>query len=321
MFFCKLFKKYETMDIVVENLTKIYGNQRAVDNISFRVKAGEVLGFLGPNGAGKTTTMKAITTYLIPNQGDIKVGDYSIHKNPEEIKKIIGYLPESNPLYQEMPIIDYLKFVAELQGIEKPKIREKILEMVEICGLEGEKHKKIGELSKGYKQRVGLAQALIHDPEVLILDEPTSGLDPNQIVEIRELIKKIGRRKTVILSSHILAEVEATCDRIMIINKGKIVADGTAEELRKHAQGKEILRVTIEDGTSNEIFAKLKEIPSVEMVDIINQNSNIFEVQSKVEQSSKRAVFKMCVSNHYTLTEMHSVETKLEDIFRELTLS
>lgn len=309
------------MDIVVENLTKIYGNQRAVDNISFRVKAGEVLGFLGPNGAGKTTTMKAITTYLIPNQGDIKVGDYSIHKNPEEIKKIIGYLPESNPLYQEMPIIDYLKFVAELQGIEKPKIREKILEMVEICGLEGEKHKKIGELSKGYKQRVGLAQALIHDPEVLILDEPTSGLDPNQIVEIRELIKKIGRRKTVILSSHILAEVEATCDRIMIINKGKIVADGTAEELRKHAQGKEILRVTIEDGTSNEIFAKLKEIPSVEMVDIINQNSNIFEVQSKVEQSSKRAVFKMCVSNHYTLTEMHSVETKLEDIFRELTLS
>ncbi len=309
------------MDIVVENLTKIYGNQRAVDNISFRVKAGEVLGFLGPNGAGKTTTMKAITTYLIPNQGDVKVGDYSIHKNPEEIKKIIGYLPESNPLYQEMPIIDYLKFVAELQGIEKSKIREKILEMVEICGLEGEKHKKIGELSKGYKQRVGLAQALIHDPEVLILDEPTSGLDPNQIVEIRELIKKIGRRKTVILSSHILAEVEATCDRIMIINRGKIVADGTAEELRRHAQGKEILRVTIEDGTSNDIFGKLKEIQSVEMVDIINQNANIFEVQSKVEQSSKRAVFKMCVSNHWTLTEMHSVETKLEDIFRELTLS
>lgn len=309
------------MDIVVENLTKTYGNQRAVDNISFRVKAGEVLGFLGPNGAGKTTTMKAITTYLIPNQGDVKVGEYSIHKNPEEIKKIIGYLPESNPLYQEMPIIDYLKFVAELQGIEKSKIRERILEMVEICGLEGEKHKKIGELSKGYKQRVGLAQALIHDPEVLILDEPTSGLDPNQIVEIRELIKKIGRRKTVILSSHILAEVEATCDRIMIINKGKIVADGTADDLRKHAQGKEIVRVTIEDGTSNEIYEKLKEIHSVEMVDIINQQSNIFEVQSRAEQSSKRAIFKMCVANHWTLTELHSVETKLEDIFRELTLS
>ena len=226
------------MDIVISNLTKKYGVQRAVDDISFTVKTGEVLGFLGPNGAGKTTTMKAITSFLVPDAGEITVGSHSVSKSPEEVKKVIGYLPEHNPLYQEMTVIDYLKFVAELQGIDKSRIRERIQEMVEVCGLEGEKHKTINELSKGYRQRVGLAQALIHDPDVLILDEPTTGLDPNQIVEIRELIKNIGREKTVILSSHILAEVEATCDRIMIINKGKIVADGSYEELRKHAAGK-----------------------------------------------------------------------------------
>jgi ABC-2 type transport system ATP-binding protein len=309
------------MDIVVENLTKIYGTQRAVDNITFRVKTGEVLGFLGPNGAGKTTTMKAITTYLIPNEGTIKVGEFSISEQPEEIKKRIGYLPESNPLYQEMPVIDYLRFVAELQGIEKSKVNDRLREMVDICGLEGEKHKKIGELSKGYKQRVGLAQALIHDPEVLILDEPTSGLDPNQIVEIRELIKKIGRKKTVILSSHILAEVEATCDRIMIINKGKIVADGTSEELRKHAQGKEIIKVTIEDGDWSSIFEKLQKIDSVDVVDILNKNKNTFEIQSRANQSSRKKIFKVCVDNNWTLTEMTPIETKLEDVFRELTLS
>jgi ABC-2 type transport system ATP-binding protein len=309
------------MDIVVENLTKIYGSQRAVDNITFRVKTGEVLGFLGPNGAGKTTTMKAITTYLIPNAGTIKVGEFSVGEQPEEIKKRIGYLPESNPLYQEMPVIDYLRFVAELQGIEKSKVNDKLREMVDICGLEGEKHKKISELSKGYKQRVGLAQALIHDPEVLILDEPTSGLDPNQIVEIRELIKKIGRKKTVILSSHILAEVEATCDRIMIINKGKIVADGTSEELRKHAQGKEIVKVIIEDGDWSSIFEKLQKIDSVDVVDILNKDKNIFEVQSRANQSSLKKIFKVCVDNHWTLTEMTPIETKLEDVFRELTLS
>ena len=184
------------MDIVVENITKRFGTQKAVDDVSFQVKTGEILGFLGPNGAGKSTTMRAITCYLSPNEGDIKVGGLSIHEHPEEIKKKIGYLPESNPLYEEMPVIDYLKFVASLHGIEKNLISHRILEMVQTCGLEGEKHKKIRELSKGYKQRVGLAQALIHDPEVLVLDEPTSGLDPNQIVEIRDLIREIGREKT-----------------------------------------------------------------------------------------------------------------------------
>ncbi len=309
------------MDIVVKDLTKIYGTQRAVDNISFRVKTGEVLGFLGPNGAGKTTTMKAITTYLNPDEGEIRVGDFSIDEHPEDIRRSIGYLPESNPLYQEMPIIDYLKFVARLQGIPSDRINDRIREMVQVCGLEGEKHKKINELSKGYRQRVGLAQALIHDPAVLILDEPTTGLDPNQIVEIRELIKKIGREKTVILSSHILAEVEATCDRIMIINKGKIVADGTSEELRKHAQGKEILKVAIEDADSNTVFEKVRAIGSVDMVDPINAEKGTFEVQSKQNQSSRRAIFKLCVENNWVLTELSPVETKLEDIFRELTLS
>lgn len=309
------------MDIVVDNFTKKYGSQRAVDSISFTVRTGEVLGFLGPNGAGKTTTMKAITTFLSPTEGNIHVGNYSIYDNPDEVRKLIGYLPENNPLYSDMGVIDYLKFVAELQNIDKRNIKDRILEMVDICGLEGEKHKKIGELSKGYQQRVGLAQALIHNPEVLILDEPTAGLDPNQIVEIRELIRKIGREKTVILSSHILAEVEATCDRIMIINKGKIVADGTSSELRKHAQGREILKVAIEGGEVNQVFKSLQELESVGMVDFISKTDCSFEIQSKPELSSRRNVFDLCVRNKWYLTEMSSVETKLEDVFRDLTMN
>lgn len=308
------------MDIIVENLTKMYGAQRAVDDISFRVRTGEVLGFLGPNGAGKTTTMKAITSYLETNSGNIKVGEYSVSENPEEIKKIIGYLPEHNSLYGDMPVIDYLRFVAEIHGIPKSIIREKILEMVNTCGLEGEKHKKINELSKGYRQRVGLAQALINDPEVLILDEPTAGLDPNQIVEIRELIKRIGREKTVILSSHILAEVEATCDRILIINKGKIVADGTANDLKKHAQGKEIVRVTIEDGDRNDVIKALQALEQVELVDPLNKDKCQFEIQSKKDLSSRKAIYNLSVSKGWILTELTPVETRLEDIFHELTV-
>ncbi|MGE4288951.1 MAG: ATP-binding cassette domain-containing protein [Salinivirgaceae bacterium] len=306
------------MDIVVKNLSKRYGPQRAVDNISFEVKTGEILGFLGPNGAGKTTTMKAITGYLSPSDGDITVGNFSIWTDKEQLKKRIGYLPEHNPLYQEMPVLDYLAYVAELQGIKKEKIKERILEMVQICGLEGEKHKRINELSKGYRQRVGLAQALIHDPEVLILDEPTTGLDPNQIVEIRELIKKIGRSKTVILSSHILAEVEATCDRILIINKGKIVANGTAQELRQAEKGNELLKVEIEDADVNEVIQKLQGLPSVALVDK-KPDSNILDVHSNTGQSSKRDIFKLCVDNNWVLTQITPIETKLEDVFRELT--
>jgi ABC-2 type transport system ATP-binding protein len=244
-----------------------------------------------------------------------------VREHADQIKKHIGYLPENNPLYTEMPVIDYLKYTAELYGIPKEKIRGRILEMVNLCGLEGEKHKNIGELSKGYQQRVGLAQALIHDPDVLILDEPTAGLDPNQIIEIRELIKMIGKEKTVILSSHILAEVEATCDRIMIINKGKIVADGTSKELRKHAQGKEILQVTIEDGDKNEVFEALQSLDSVGLVDFMPGRDNGFEVQSNPEMSSRKNIFKLCVDKGWALTEMTVFETKLEDIFRELTMN
>ncbi len=309
------------MNIVIKNLTKKYGVQRAVDNVSFEVRTGEILGFLGPNGAGKTTTMKAIVSYLAPNEGSIDVGGISVTDNADEVKKFIGYLPENNPLYEDMPVIDYLHFVAELHDVPTNQIKPRILEMIITCGLEGEKHKKIGELSKGYRQRVGLAQALIHDPAVLVLDEPTSGLDPNQIVEIRELIKKIGKEKTVILSSHILAEVEATCDRIIIINKGKIVADGSPDQLRKQATGREILKISIEDGERNEIFKSLQSIGSVELVEYANKDLVSFEVQSRSGQTSRRAVFELCKQHNWVLTELTPLETKLEDIFRELTLN
>lgn len=309
------------MDIIIENLTKRYGVQKAVDNISFMVKTGEVLGFLGPNGAGKTTTMRAITSYLKPDEGNIRIGNYSVKGNQEAVKKVIGYLPENNPLYTDMPVLDYMKFVAALNEIPRRMMKEKIYEMVKTCGLEGEKHKKIGELSKGYRQRVGLAQALIHDPQVLILDEPTAGLDPNQIIEIRDLIKRIGRQKTVILSSHILAEVEATCDRILIINKGKIVADGTAEDLRKRGKGSEILRVTIEEGDRNAVFSALQNLESVGIVDPVHQKENTFEIQSREGVSSRKPIFKLCTEKGWILTEMTPFEAKLEDIFRELTLN
>jgi gliding motility-associated transport system ATP-binding protein len=310
------------MSITVSNLTKKFGTQRAVDNISFEVHTGEILGFLGPNGAGKTTTMKIITCYMAPNDGDVKVNGLSIHDDQEKIKKQIGYLPENNPLYNEMPVLEYLEFVAQLQNVPNDKIQDRIVEMVHVCGLDIEKHKKIGELSKGYKQRVGLAQAMIHDPEILILDEPTSGLDPNQIVEIRELIRKIGKQKTVILSTHILPEVEATCDRILIINNGKIVADGTADMLRNRAQGEEILKVQIaEPENRDEVFSALKQIESVSLVDFDKEIRNTFIVTSKENSTSRKDIFYMCVKNNWVLSEMTPIETKLEDIFRELTTS
>ncbi len=308
------------MSIVVENLTKKYGTQRAVDNISFEVKTGEVLGFLGPNGAGKTTTMKIITCFMAPSDGDIKVGGLSIHEHQDEIKKKIGYLPENNPLYYDMLVLDYLEFVANLQGVPKEKIQKRIAEMVVMTGLNVEKHKKIGELSKGYRQRVGLAQAMIHDPEILILDEPTTGLDPNQIVEIRKLIKELGKEKTVVLSTHILPEVEATCDRIMIINNGKIVADGTSDMLRKQAQGQEILRVQIsEAGDRDSIISSLSGLESVSLVDPVEENNNTFIINSSENLSSRKPIFNLCVQNNWVLTEMTPIETKLEDIFRKLT--
>lgn len=308
------------MSIQVKNLTKKYGPQKAVDDLSFEVPTGEILGFLGPNGAGKTTTMKIITCFMAPSAGDVLVEGVSILENPDGIKRKIGYLPENNPLYPDMGVFDYLEFVAALQGVPKDKIQKRIIEMVRLTGLNAEKHKKIGELSKGYRQRVGLAQAMIHDPEILILDEPTSGLDPNQIVEIRELIRKLGTRKTVILSTHILPEVEATCDRILIINKGKIVADGSPENLRRQAQGQEILRVQITEAPdSNSVIHALQELDTVANAGPVSTLENTFMVSTKPETSSRKDIFKLCVQRNWVLTEMSLIETKLEDVFRDLT--
>ena len=307
------------MAIIVENLTKNYGVQKAVDNISFEIKTGEIVGFLGPNGAGKSTTMKMITCFIASTQGSISLDGISTSQNPEDIKKKIGYLPENNPLYTDMAIIDYLRFCAEIQGIKKNQIANRIRKMIDMCGLNIEKHKKISELSKGYRQRVGLAQAMIHDPDVLILDEPITGLDPNQIIEIRKLIKKLGKEKTVILSSHILSEVEATCDRILIINKGRIVADGTPSTLRQQAQGQELLTVQIESNNKEELQNALLSLATVESVKGLEDKEGFFRVQSKPKQKSRKAVFDMCVKNNWYLLEMSEIETQLEDVFRELT--
>ena len=308
------------MNIAVENLTKSYGTQKAVDTISFQVHTGEILGFLGPNGAGKTTTMKILTCFMAPTEGDIKVGDLSIHDHQDEIKTKIGYLPENNPLYYDMPVLEYLSFTAALQGIPKNNIQNRIGEMVVVCGLNDEKHKKIGEFSKGYRQRVGLAQAMIHNPEILIFDEPTTGLDPNQIIEIRKLIRELGREKTVILSTHILPEVEAICDRILIINKGKIVADGTPGTLRKQAQGEEMLRIQLDEAANRDLTIEtLKSIESIAMVSPVSDSLNTYLIESKNGKSSRRALFQLCVQKNWILTEMTPIETKLEDIFRELT--
>ena len=305
--------------IVVKNLTKKYGEQKAVDDISFEIKTGEVVGFLGPNGAGKSTTMKMITCYMASTSGSIEVDNMLVDQSPQEIKRRIGYLPENNPLYVDMPVIEYLRFSAEIQGVAKDKIGGRIKEMVEMCGLGLEKHKKIDQLSKGYRQRVGLAQAMIHNPEVLILDEPTTGLDPNQIVEIRKLIKELGREKTVILSSHILSEVEATCDRILIINKGRIVADGAAETLRLQAQGQEALTVQIESQNINEVEKALLSLASVEKVQQLDGKPGYYRIQSKPELSSRKEVFDLCVKHKWYLLEMTGIETRLEDVFRQLT--
>ncbi len=307
------------MDIVIDHLTKSYGFQKAVDDISFQVKTGEILGFLGPNGAGKTTTMKMVTGYISMDSGDIKIGGNSVRE--KDMNRYIGYLPENNPLYHDMPVIDYLEFCASLQQVPEERMEEQIRRMVRVCGLDVEKHKKIGELSKGFRQRVGLAQAMIHDPQILILDEPTTGLDPNQIVEIRELIRQLGKEKTVILSTHILPEVEATCDRILIINRGKIVADGTADTLRKQAQGQQVLRVRIEAPSYQEVYDELGKLSTVGMVDLLDKDQLRFETQSVADQTSNNQIFNMCVNRGWILTEMIPFETKLEDIFRELTMN
>ncbi|HYW33768.1 MAG TPA: ATP-binding cassette domain-containing protein [Balneolaceae bacterium] len=305
------------MSVTVSNLTKEYGPQKAVDDISFEIQTGEILGFLGPNGAGKSTTMKVITCFISPTDGDVSLNGYSIHDQSREVRRRIGYLPEQTPLYTDMTIVDYLKLSAELQEVPKSQIMSRVRKMIDLCGLTPERYKVIDELSKGYRQRVGLAQALIHDPEVLILDEPTTGLDPNQIVEIRSLIKEIGKEKTVMLSSHILKEVEATCDRIIIINRGRLVADGSTEELRRRAKGGNQLLVQVSADRS--VDDELRQLPSVAKVEPAEQYNDAWMIHAKPRLDSREEVFHLCVENNWTLLQMTPVESSLEDIFRELT--
>ena len=304
------------MGITASNLTKVYGTQKAVDDISFEMDTGEVLGFLGPNGAGKSTTMRMLTCYLEPTAGTATLDGYDIHEHPREVRRRIGYLPEDTPLYTDMPLIDYLRLSAELQSVPDAKTDARIQEMMDVCGLGPERHKRIGELSKGFQQRVGLAQALLHDPPVLILDEPTTGLDPNQIAEIRDLITDIGKRKTVMLSSHILKEVEMTCDRILIIDQGRIVADGPTEELRRQFMGGTRLRVRVDapdDADVGGAFDGLDGIASVQ------RTNGHYELAAAGKREPAADVFRLCADRGWVLTELTPLESSLEDVFRELT--
>ena len=305
------------MGVVVENLTKSFENQKAVDSISFKAKRGEILGFLGPNGAGKTTTMKIMAGLLTPDFGNITFGDYSIWKQAGKIKNIIGYLPERNPLYDEMNVIDFLFFISKLHNIPKYKITSRVLDMIRLCGLDNDKHKQIGELSKGFRQRVGIAQALIHDPEVVILDEPTTGLDPNQIFGIRKIIKEIGEEKTVILSSHILSEIETTCDQVMIMSNGKIVANGTTSELRRKSDAEYCLKIGIKGGETTDIHEALNDLPGVLHIEIIHKQN--FELQCKPDVEIEKSIFNLCQENNWYISELTPVQTRLEDIFRKVT--
>ena len=313
------------MSIKVENLTKYYGNNLAVDNISFEIKSGEIVGFLGPNGAGKSTTLKMITTFLAPTKGTIYVNDINTLEDSIEVRKKIGYLPESNPLYYDMNVIDYLKYAGELQSIPKELLPKAIDKMLDVCGLDNVKHMDIGVLSKGYKQRVGLAPAMIHEPDVLLLDEPTSGLDPNQILEIRKLIKELGKKKTVMLSTHILQEVQALCDRIIIINKGSIVADATPENLQKQISQQFVLEVLIKSNGKNTIadikneFSKVKNVTKVNVVNNPADGTMNLEITSTKEEGFREEVFKKIVSMGLDMLEMKQSEATLEDIFRKLT--
>jgi ABC-2 type transport system ATP-binding protein len=264
--------------------------------------------------------MKMICGLIAPNAGTIAVGGKSVADDPDKVREMIGYLPESNPLYEDMPVLDLLKFAARLQGVPRDRETQRIREMVEVCGLGLEKHKKIGELSKGYRQRVGLAQAMVHDPQVLILDEPTTGLDPNQIVEIRSLIKDLGTAKTVIFSTHILSEVEAVCDRILIINRGKIVADGAPSVLRAQSQGEQVLVVRIEDAVRDEVVAALAVLPGVSAAAPVSGSMDAYELRGNIGAKPAREVFQLCARKGWILTEIRPVETRLEDIFRDLTL-
>ncbi len=304
--------------IKVQNLSKSYGTVEAVRSISFQVSQGEVVGFLGPNGAGKSTTMKMMTGYLPPNEGTVIVDDMDIREDALPVRQRIGYLPESTPLYSDMVTYDYLEFVAAMRGIPSEDRTERIRAMTSSCGLHDVLSKRIDALSKGYRQRVGLAQAMIHNPPILILDEPTSGLDPNQIVEIRELIRKIGQERTVVLSTHILSEVQASCDRVIIIDNGNLVADGTPEKLRAELSQGEQVSITLQN-TEEEVADILGSWESAEVTEHgVDENGETYFILTSA--SDIRAdLFRLAVSHNWTLTGLHRKSKNLEDVFRQLT--
>jgi ABC-2 type transport system ATP-binding protein len=300
------------MSIKVNNITKLYGKQKALDDVSFEVSSGQVVGFLGPNGAGKSTMMKIITCFIPQTAGSAKVCDYDVAEETIEVRKNVGYLPEHNPLYLDMYVKEYLDFVCGVYHLNGNR-KQRIDEMIELTGLQAEYRKKIGALSKGYRQRVGLAQAMIHDPKVLILDEPTSGLDPNQLTEIRTLIKDIGKKKTVMLSTHIMQEVEAICSRVIIINKGKIVADESTEILQKSG-AENIIIVEFDKAPDNNALKNIAGLIKAELL-----KGNIWKITSDKGTDIRPAVFNFAVAQQLTVLSLHKEEQSIEDVFQQLT--
>lgn len=300
------------MSISVKNVIKTYGDQNALDDISFEISSGEIVGFLGPNGAGKSTTMKILTCFIPQTEGEVKVCGINVNEDAIGVKRKVGYLPEHNPLYLDMYVKEYLHFLAGLHKVKNKKAR--VTEMIKAVGLEKEQHKKIGMLSKGYRQRVGLAQAMLHNPEVLILDEPTSGLDPNQLVEIRELIRQFGKDKTVLLSTHIMQEVEAICDRIIIIDDGKIVADEKTSEIQSKVTRKQVLKVEFEGAISK---SKLRSVANV--INAKEVTDNIWLIESHADKDIRKEISKFAQENNLLILTMQKEEESLENVFKELT--
>ncbi|KPJ79048.1 MAG: hypothetical protein AMJ54_00995 [Deltaproteobacteria bacterium SG8_13] len=307
--------------IHVENLTKHYDQVAAVDQIHFDIHKGEIVGLLGPNGAGKTTTLRMLTGFLRPTSGTIRVKDFTVENQSLEIKKIIGYLPESAPLYPDMLVFDYLRYVANIRAIPADRNLSRIRELARQCGLQEVMHKPIGELSKGYKQRVGLAHAMMSDPEILILDEPTSGLDPNQIIEIRDIIKHIGKEKTVILSTHILSEVEATCDRVVIIHQGKIAADGNLRELKESSGNTNVIHLTVRNAPFEEIEKQISSVEGVTGIARLEESSDQVSVKLTISsgQDPREEIFRKVKQTDWVLLEFYQQTQTLETIFRGLT--